>query len=214
MNNPREIIGKFSWKRFWIILIVLFLALMLFSCSKDDPIPYYEVVPVVEVSNAFFDEVDNVRLNITLTVDGVATTQTWDIPYKGVRYGCNLLKWTGKRVEYQAPTVLKLAVQVLYDVGGGPGYVPIENFSDGYLPKEATWIRSYFEVRDQNNPSDRFVGIEAYSNPSEGEYQVPEVIWQVTQEQNFVPIGQASPQSNLRIAEENECKDCIWTQIK
>ena len=97
------------------LLLTLLLTIGLFiSCSKEDPIPFYEVVPVVEVNNAFFDEVYNVRLNNTLTVDGVSTTTSWDIPFKGVRYGCNLLKWVGDPVEYQAPTLLEFEVQVLY----------------------------------------------------------------------------------------------------
>ena len=52
--------------------------LMIFACKEEDPIPYYEVVPVVEVNNTFFDEVYNVRLNMTLSVNGVPTTTTWD----------------------------------------------------------------------------------------------------------------------------------------
>ena len=196
-----------------ILLFLLFFFAIL-SCREEDPIPFYEVVPVVEVNNTFFDEVHNVRLNMTLKVDGIAEKSTWDIPFKGVRYGCNMLKWTGEPIEYQAPTVLEFTVQVLYDVDSQSGYVPIENFSTGYLPKEATWIRVYFEVRDKNNPSDRFVGIEQYSSPIDGEYQAPTVRWQVTQDLNFVPTNQASPNSGARIADSEECKDCIWTQIK
>lgn len=198
-------------KRF---LFTILLIGVIFSCREESVVPFYEVVPVVEVNNAFFDEVYNVRLNMTLSVDGIDETSSWDIPFKGVRYGCNLLKWTGKPIEYQAPTVLEFTVQVLYDVTDSGGGVPIENFTDGYLPKEATWIRVYFEVRDRNNPSDRFVGIEQYNNPVEGEYQAPTVTWQVTQDLNFVPTNQASPQSNARIAAPEKCEDCIWTEIK
>ena len=198
-----------------IFLLLTIISLIFFSdCAQDDPIPFYEVVPVVEVNNAFFDEVYAVRLNMTLSVDGIKKITTWDIPFRGVRYGCNLLKWVGNPVEYQAPTVLEFTVQVLYDVTGSGGFVPIENFNDGYLPKEATWIRVFFEVRDRNNPSDRYVGIEQYSNPNNGEYQAPMVRWQVTQNLNFVPTNQASPNSGARIsAEPKECEDCIWTKI-
>lgn len=198
-----------------IFLLISIISLLFFNeCAQDDPIPYYEVVPVVEVNNAFFDEVYSVRLNITLKVDGVSTTTTWDMPFKGVRYGCNLLKWTGKPVEYQAPTVLEFTVQVLYDVDGNGGFTPIENFTDGYLPKEATWIKVFFEVRDRNNPSDRYVGIKQCSNPTEGEYQAPMVSWNVTSDLNFVPTNEASPDSGARIAAEEICNECVWTKIK
>jgi len=198
-----------------IFLLISFISLIFFNeCAQDDPIPYYEVVPVIEVNNAFFDEVNSVRLNMTLKVDDISNITTWDIPFKGVRYGCNLLKWTGEPVEYQTPTILEFTVQVLYDVDTQNGFVPIENFTNGYLPKEATWIRVFFEVRDRNNPSDRYVGIEQYSNPTVGEYQAPMVRWQVTQDLNFVPTNQASPDSGARIAAETECEECVWTQIK
>jgi len=197
-----------------ILLFILPLLLLFTECKEEsDPIPFYEVVPVVEINNAFFDEVYKVTLNLTLTVDGVPTTTTWEVPFKRVRYGCNLLKWIGEPVEYQAPTLLEFKVQVLYDVVDNGGGVPIENFSDGFLPKEATWVRAYFEVRDKNNPSDRYVGIEQYSNPTEGEYQAPTVVWQVTEDLNFVPTNQASPQSGLRIANTNECENCEWIRI-
>lgn len=195
------------------IIFTLLLSVLFLSCKEENPLPFYEVVPVVEVNNAFFDEVYSVRLNLTLSVNNVETKTTWDIPFKGVRYGCNVLKWTGKAVEYQAPTVLEFSVQVLYDVTGNGGGVPIENFTNGYLPKEATWIRSYFEVRDRHNPSDRYVGIEQYSNPLEGEYQAPTIVWQVTEDLNFIPTNQASSTSNARIAD-NVCENCIWTKIK
>lgn len=197
-----------------IIIILLFIGLI-FACKEEDPIPFYEVVPVVEINNAFFDEIYNVRLNNTLRVNGEETTTTWDIPFRGTRYGCNLLKWVGEAVEYQAPTVLEFTVTVYYDVTGDGGGVLLENFPDGYLPKEATWIRAYFEVRDRNNPSDRYVGIEQYSDPLSGEYQAPTVRWEVTTDLNFVPTNQASPSSNARIAnvEIVECEDCEWTQI-
>ena len=190
----------------------MLLLIVTISCREEDPIPFYEVVPVVEINNAFFDEIYNVRLNNTLSVNGVETTTSWDIPFRGARYGCNLLKWVGEPVEYQAPTVLEFTVTVLYDVSGDGGGVLIENFAEGYLPKEATWIRAYFEVRDRNNPSDRYVGIEQYSDPLNGNYQAPTVRWEVTSDLNFVPTNQASPASNARIADV-ECEDCIWTQI-
>ena len=196
-------------KRFLIILIFIF---AIFSCKEDDPAPYYEVVPVVEVFNAHFNDVYVIRLNTTLDVNGIPVTQLWDIQYKGIRWGCNRLKWVGEPVEYQAPTLLKFTVQVLYKVTENGGFIPIENFEDGYLPKEATWIRVYFEVRDRNNPSDRFVGIEQYSNPANDEYQAPTVEWNVTTDFNFVPINQPSPDSGARISAEEKCEDCIWTE--
>jgi hypothetical protein len=198
------------------LIIFLFLFGIFFSCKEDDPLPFYEVVPVVEVNNTFFDEIYNVRLNITLTVNDIPTTSAWDIPFKGKRYGCNLLKWVGEAVEYQAPTVLELSAEVLYDVTGDGGGVLIENFADGYLPKEATWIRVYFEVRDRNKPSDKYVGIEQYNNPLEGEYQAPTVRWEVTRDLNYIPTSQAAPTSSARISgvEIVECEDCIWTKIK
>ena len=197
-----------------ILFLIIPLLFLFTKCREDDPIPFYEVVPVVEVNNAFFDEVYAVRLNMTLSVNGVEKITTWDIPFRGVRYGCNLLKWVGEYIEYQAPTVLEFTVQVLYKVTENGGFVPIENFDNGYLPKEATWIRVFFEVRDRNNPSDRYVGIEQYSNPINGDYQAPMVRWQVTQDLNFVPTNEASPNSGARIsAEPKECEDCIWTKI-
>jgi hypothetical protein len=198
-----------------LLLSMLLLFIITIGCKEEDPIPFYEVVPVVEINNAFFDEIYTVTLKNTLSVNGVETTTLWEIPFRGARYGCNLLKWVGEPVEYQAPTILEFTVTVYYDVTGDGGGVLLENFSDGYLPKEATWIRAYFEVRDRNNPSDRYVGIEQYSDPLSGDYQAPTVVWQVTQDLNFVPTAQASPSSNARIAdvETVECEDCIWTKI-
>jgi len=200
-----------------LIIFLLFFFIVI-SCKEEDPIPFYEVVPVVEINNAFFDEIHMVTLKNTLTVNGVESTQLWEIPFRGVRYGCNLLKWVGEAVEYQAPTLLEFDVTVYYDVTGDGGGVLLENFTEGYLPKEATWIRVYFEVRDRNNPSDRYVGIEQYSDPLNGEYQAPTVRWEVTQDLNFVPTNQASPDnSGARIAkteEVKECEECEWTQIK
>ena len=110
-------------------------------------------------------------------------------------------------------------VQVLYDMvdDGQDGYTPLEGFSDGNLNKTETWVRAFFEVRDKNKPSNRYLGIEEWNNPNNDEYQPPTVVWTVTDLNDIPSSGsKASPNSGARIAgfEIKECEDCIWTQIK
>jgi len=198
------------------LLFTILLVLIIFSCREEDPAPFYEVVPVVEVTNALFDDVEEIMLRTKLEVDGDSTVQSWIVQFKGVRRGCNMLKWWGSPVEYQAPAFLRFTVTVYYNLEGdsGNGYTLLDNYSSDNLIKQATWIRAYFEVRDRNNPSDRFVGIEQLNNPTEGTWQAPTVEWQVG-DFNNVP-GQASASSSARIAEvevPKEC-ECEWILIE
>lgn len=184
-----------------------------FSCSKDEPKPYYEVIPVLEVYNPFFDDIQTVRLNNILTVDGVSTTTSWDIEFNGVRIGCGMIKWWGDPIEYIVGTELEFEVQVLYKPIGDNGFIPIENFTTDNYIKMATWIRPYFEARDKNNPSDKFLGIEQWNDPINGMYQAPKVIWTVT-DLNTIPSSGSvvSSTTNARVTNK-EC-NCIWTEVK
>ena len=198
------------------LIIFTLLLLGMISCRKDSPAPYYEVVPVVEVYNPFFDNVEKIRLNNTLIVDGVATTQTWDIQFHGARFGCGMLKWTGEPIEYVVGTELEFTVTVLYDLilDGHDGFVLLENYSDDNLVKSETWIRAFFEVRDKNNPSNKFLGIEEWNDPNSTQYQANTVIWTVIDPNNIPSSGNnASPQSNARVADIEEC-ECTWIRIK
>lgn len=205
-----------------IIFAIIFSSLMILSigCGKeDDPKPFYEVVPVVEVTNAFFNDIYKVRLNNTLVVDNSSTTKTWDIQFQGARSGCNLLKWVGEPIEYIVGTDLEFNVQVLYDLvnDGQDGFSPVENFLSNSPIKNATWIRVYFEVRDKNNRSNKYLGIEEYNNPTNGIYQAPAVIWTVTDLNTIPSSGSVADQnSNLRVEGfvSTICEDCIWSENK
>ena len=199
-----------------LIFPILFV-LMIFGCREEDPAPFYEVIPVVEVTNALFNDVEEIMLRTKLEVDGDSVVQTWAVKFKGVRYGCNMLKWYGSPVEYQAPAFLRFTVLVYYDLEGdsGNGYTLLDNYSSDNLIKQATWIRAFFEVRDRNNPSDRYVGIEQWNSPSDGTWQAPTVEWQVG-DFNNVPGNVASPNSSARIAGveiPKEC-ECEWILIE
>lgn len=200
-------------------LITILFILMIFSCSEDNPAPYYEVLPVVEVYNPFFDDVEKIRLNNTLIVDGVSTTQSWDIQFKGVRFGCGMLKWSGEPIEHIVGTELEFTVSVLYDLvnDGRDGFVLLQNYSSGNLMKEETWIRAFFEVRDRNKPSNRFLGIEEWNDPNNEQFQANTVVWTVTDPNNIPSSGNiASPSSNARIAGFEEIKECEceWIRVK
>lgn len=198
-------------KRF--LLFIMFMGFIFTECSENQDPPYYEVVPVVEVYNPFFDDIETVRLNNILTVDGVSTTTSWDIEFNGVRTGCGMLKWWGDPIEYIVGTELEFEVQVLYKPIGGNGFVPVENFTTDNYIKMATWIRPYFEARDRNNPSNKFLGIEEWNDPTNGEYQAPKVIWTVTDLNTIPSSGGIASQSNLRVDETVDC-DCSWIQVK
>lgn len=197
-----------------ILFILLFM--VVFSCSEETPPPFYEVIPVIEVTNPFFDDIKYVRLQNTLTVNGVATTKIWDTQFSGARRSCTLLKWQGEAIEYVVGTVLEFKVNVFYNVENN-GFVLVENFSNDFLPKRATWIRVYFEVRDRNNPSNKFLGIEQYNDPNINIYQTPTVVWTVT-DLNTIPSsgGVASKNTNARIINNDTDKECvcIWNEVK
>ena len=198
------------------IFQIFILGLILTSCQKEDPLPYYEVIPVIEITNAYFDNIDEVFLSISLDVDGVSTTQTWVIPYRSIsaHRGCSILKWMGEPIEYQQTQYLKLTVEVFYKIDEiGSGYLLLDNMvgTHNYL-RYATTIRPYFEVRDKHNPSDKFIGIETRNDVSTQTWQAPSVEWEVG-DWNGVPGNQASPQSNLRVAEPEECGNCKWIKL-
>ena len=200
------------------LILAILLILVIFSCREEDPAPFYEVIPVVEVTNALFDDVEEIMLKTKLEVNGDTTVQLWTVKFKGVRRGCNMLKWWGSPVEYQAPAFLRFTVTIYYDLDGdsGNGYVLLDNYSDDNLIKRATWIRAFFEVRDRNNPSDRYVGIEQLNNPTDGTWQAPTVEWEVGDFNNVPGQAIASPNSSARLADveiPKEC-ECEWTLIK
>jgi hypothetical protein len=199
------------------IIILLILIGLLFSCREDNPAPYYEVIPIVEVYNPFFDDVEKIRLNNTLTINGVSTTQTWDIQFNGARFGCGMLKWTSEAIEHVVGTHLEFNVSVMYDLilDGQEGFTLLDNYSNNNLVKQETWIRAYFEVRDKHNQSNKYLGIEEWSNPNDGQYQANTVVWTVTDPNNIPSSGSiAFPNSGARIADFKEIEECKCSWIK
>ena len=45
-----------------LIFPILFV-LMIFGCREEDPAPFYEVIPVVEVTNALINDVEEIILD-------------------------------------------------------------------------------------------------------------------------------------------------------